>query len=74
MTMYSGIVALVAVWFWLWSVVDAAVGEPTRFVRGSRRLWIMVCLLLPILGATLYLAVGRRIALPSTNISEPDGF
>lgn len=60
---YSGLVVLIAAWFWLWSVVDTALGDDTRFAAGPKRLWVLVCTLLPVLGGVVYLTVGRRIAL-----------
>lgn len=60
---YSGLVVLIAAWFWLWSVVDAALGDETRFATGPKRLWVLVCALFPVLGGVVYLTVGRHIAL-----------
>ncbi len=61
---YSGIVALVALWFWLWSVVDATLGGPDRFRLARKSLWVTVCLVVPVLGGAAYLVIGRNFGTP----------
>ncbi len=57
---YSGIVALTMIWFWLWSVVDSALGDPKRFRTGSKSLWLTLCLLIPTVGGAVYMIIGRN--------------
>lgn len=61
---YSGIVALVAVWFWLWSIVDSSLGDQSRFASGNKALWAALSTLVPILGGVLYLVLGRNFYRP----------
>lgn len=56
---YSGIVAVAAVWFWLWSIVDSALGDRARFRAGPKGLWVAVCTMVPVVGGAVYLVVGR---------------
>ncbi|TDI76886.1 MAG: hypothetical protein E2O83_08935 [Bacteroidetes bacterium] len=42
---------------WLWSLIDCVKGE---FKNYDKIVWILLIILLPILGAILYLIIGRN--------------
>lgn len=65
------ILALVAVAFWVVTVVDCAVQPPIRH-RGVRKsAWLLIVVLLPVLGGVLWFTVGRARASQLTR-SAPD--
>jgi len=53
------ILALVAVVFWVYSVVDCAVQPPERHRGVSKASWMLIVLLVPVLGGILWLSVGK---------------
>ncbi len=53
------ILALVAVIFWVYSVVDCAVQPPERHRGVSKTSWMLIVLLIPVLGGILWLTVGK---------------
>ncbi|GAA3765670.1 hypothetical protein GCM10022240_17560 [Microbacterium kribbense] len=53
------ILALVAVIFWVFTVVDAAVQPPRRHRGVSKPVWMLIVIIFPILGGILWFAVGR---------------
>ncbi|MCU1437583.1 MAG: hypothetical protein JWP66_670 [Naasia sp.] len=68
------VVAVVAVAFMVYSLVDCAMADPRR-IRGPRKLvWILIILLLPVLGGVLWFTIGRGRAVPSrpTRTVAPD--
>ncbi len=62
----------VAIWFWLWAVVDVAIGAPGRFRVARRGLWLLVVLLVPVVGAAVYLVAGRYVPAPAWPQIEDD--
>lgn len=57
---YSGIVAIAVVWFWLWSVADSALGGRERYRAGPKGFWVALCTLVPVVGGAVYLILGRN--------------
>jgi len=53
------VLGLLAVLFWVYSVIDCAVQPPLRH-RGVRKpAWIVIVLLIPVIGGVLWFVVGR---------------
>ena len=48
--------------FWLWALVDCLKRE---FPGNEKIVWVLVIILLHLLGAVIYLAVGRQQGQPS---------
>ncbi len=44
---------------WFWAVRDAFARHPDRFATFTRATWLTINLLIPVLGAALYWAIGR---------------
>ena len=65
------IVALVAVAFWVYTIVDCAVQHPTRHRGVSKPVWILIVVVLPVLGGVLWLTIGRG-SNKAQKISAPD--
>ena len=58
------VLALVAVW--VWALVDAIrVPDDSRYRAGTKLLWVLVIALTGLIGAALYLAVGRPTRRPA---------
>ncbi len=53
------ILALVAVVFWVYTVVDCALQPPTRHRGVSKGAWIVIVVLLPVVGGVLWFVTGR---------------
>ncbi|WP_396641911.1 PLD nuclease N-terminal domain-containing protein [Microbacterium sp.] len=53
------IVAVLALAFYVVSIVDVAVQPPTRHRGVSKATWIAIVILLPVLGGALWFVVGR---------------
>ncbi|MDZ8171749.1 PLD nuclease N-terminal domain-containing protein [Microbacterium xanthum] len=60
MTRVLLIVALIAVAFWVFTIVDCAIQPKTRHRGVSKPLWLVIVILIPVLGGVLWLLVGRR--------------
>ena len=60
MTRVLLIVALIAVAFWVFTIVDCAVQPKTRHRGVSKPLWLVIVTAIPVLGGLLWLIVGRR--------------
>lgn len=58
------ILALVAVVFWVYSVVDCALQPATRHRGVKKGAWIAIVLLLPVVGGLLWFVVGRARRRP----------
>lgn len=50
--------ALVALAFWVFSIVDCAIQPPTRHRGASKRVWILITLV-PVIGGILWWVIGR---------------
>jgi hypothetical protein len=58
------ILALVALW--LWALVDAIrVPDDAHYRAGTKLVWVLVIALTGLIGAALYLAVGRPTRRPA---------
>ena len=53
------ILVLVAVAFWVYSIVDCAVQSPARHRGVPKPVWLLIVILFPVLGGLLWFAVGR---------------
>lgn len=53
------ILALVAIAFWVYSIVDCALQPPTRHRGVSKPIWILIVVLLPVVGGVLWFIIGR---------------
>lgn len=53
------ILGLVAIAFWVFTIVDCAVQPPARHRGVSKPVWILIVVLIPVLGGILWLIVGR---------------
>lgn len=66
------ILALVAIAFWVYTIVDCAVQPPTRHRGVSKSVWMLIVVLIPVLGGVLWFAVGRARATPVVAPRAPD--
>lgn len=58
------VLALVAVW--VWALVDAiGVPDDAHYRTGTKLLWVLVIAITGLLGAAIYLAVGRPTRRPA---------
>lgn len=53
------ILALVAVAFWVYTIVDCVVQPASRHRGVGKGIWILIVVLLPVVGGILWLAIGR---------------
>jgi Phospholipase_D-nuclease N-terminal len=51
--------ALVAVAFWVYSIVDCAVQPPIRHRGVGKGAWIAIVILIPVIGGILWFTIGR---------------
>jgi hypothetical protein len=65
------IVAVLAVVFWIYSVIDGAVQPADRHRGVSKPVWILILLLLPVTGGVLWFTIGRS-RLRSAGRPAPD--
>ncbi|MDD7928987.1 PLD nuclease N-terminal domain-containing protein [Microbacterium thalli] len=65
---------LLALAFWVYTIVDCALQDPTRHRGVSKPVWILIVILLPVLGGILWFAVGRarRAATPTRRAPDDD--
>ena len=54
----GGLFALAAIAFWVWALIDA-INNP-RLDSNTRLIWILVIVLTGVLGALIYIIVGRN--------------
>lgn len=66
--------ALLAVAFWVYSIVDCALQDATRHRGVSKPVWILIVILLPVLGGILWFVVGRtrRASAPVRRAPDDD--
>ena len=58
------LVVVAGIAFWVWALIDAIrVPDDSQFRAGNKLLWVIVVVFLHIIGAIIYVAVGR----PSRN-------
>jgi hypothetical protein len=63
------ILGIAAFVFWVWAIVDVVkVPDDSMFRSGNKLIWVLVIVLTGVLGAVIYLVVGR----PSSG-SRPGG-
>ncbi|WEG09654.1 PLDc N-terminal domain-containing protein [Microbacterium horticulturae] len=65
------ILALAAVIFWVFSIVDAAVQPPARHRGVSKPVWLVLVIVFPVVGGVLWLAVGR-VSARQARVVAPD--
>lgn len=54
------IVGLAATAFWIWAIVDVVkVPDDSMFKTGNKLVWVLVVVLAQVIGAIIYVAVGR---------------
>lgn len=64
---------VVGVAFTLYALVDAAMSEPSRARGVSKPIWVVLVVLLPVIGATLWFTIGKgRGDLPQHTRHTPD--
>ncbi|MEH3088753.1 MAG: PLD nuclease N-terminal domain-containing protein [Microbacterium arborescens] len=56
---------LLALAFWVYSIVDCALQDATRHRGVSKPVWILIVVLLPVLGGVLWFVVGRARRAPA---------
>jgi hypothetical protein len=66
------ILGLVAIAFWVFTIVDCAVQPPMRHRGVSKPVWILIVVLIPVLGGILWLVVGRVRASAVSTRRAPD--
>ncbi|QLD11244.1 PLD nuclease N-terminal domain-containing protein [Microbacterium oleivorans] len=65
---------LLALAFWVFSIVDCALQDATRHRGVSKPVWILIVVLLPVLGGILWFVVGRarRSKAPARRAPDDD--
>ena len=66
------VIVLVAIAFWVFTIVDCAVQPPARHRGVSKTVWMFIVVLLPVLGGILWLVVGRVPASAVAQRRAPD--
>lgn len=72
MTRVLLILALVAIAFWVYTIVDCALQPPTRHRGVSKGVWMAIVILLPVLGGLLWFAIGRGRRATAAKRRAPD--
>ena len=52
---------------WLWALIDCLQGE---FDNNNKLVWVILIILIPLLGAILYLAIGRNQKIKKNLVSK----
>lgn len=65
------VVALLALVFWVYAIVDVLLQHPERYRGVSKPFWVLIVLLFPVIGGVLWFAIGRG-PLPQPPIKAPD--
>lgn len=63
---------LLLIAFWVYSIVDCALLNPTRHRGVSKPVWLIIVVLLPVLGAILWFVVGRGRVREQPAFRAPD--
>jgi hypothetical protein len=59
----AALIAIGAFVFWIWALIDAIrVPDDSLFRAGNKLLWVIVLVFLHVIGAIIYVAVGRPAA------------
>lgn len=66
------ILALLAITFWVYSIVDCALQPPTRHRGVSKPVWLLIVVLLPVVGGILWFAIGRVRRSSAVMFRAPD--
>lgn len=66
------ILALLAITFWVYSIVDCALQPPTRHRGVSKPVWLLIVVLLPVVGGVLWFAIGRARRASAIMFRAPD--
>ena len=66
------ILALLAITFWVYSIVDCALQPPTRHRGVSKPMWILIVVLLPVVGGILWFVIGRSRGRSAAAFRAPD--
>lgn len=53
------IAILLAIAFWVYSIVDCAVQPPTRHRGVNKPAWLVIVVILPVIGGVLWFVIGR---------------
>lgn len=64
--------AVIAVAFTLYALVDAAMSDPQRARGLSKPVWVVLIVVLPVIGAILWFAIGRGRGPQPASVSAPD--
>lgn len=63
---------LLLIAFWVYSIVDCALLDPTRHRGVSKPVWLIIVVLLPVLGGLLWFVVGRGRLRQQPGFRAPD--
>ncbi len=66
------VLALLAITFWVYSIVDCALQPPTRHRGVSKPVWILIVVLLPVVGGILWFLIGRSRGRSAVMFRAPD--
>ena len=66
------VLGVLAIAFWVYSIVDCAVQPAIRHRGVSKPVWLLIVVLLPVLGGILWLVVGRSRVNAAGTRSAPD--
>jgi uncharacterized membrane protein len=72
------ILAIAAFIFWVWAIVDVVkVSDDSMFKAGNKLIWVLVIVITGVVGAIIYLVVGRPApgsrpsGLPPSDPTQP---
>ena len=66
------VLVLLAVTFWVYSIVDCALQPPTRHRGVSKPVWVLIVIFFPVLGGVLWFAIGRSRRRSVAAFRAPD--
>jgi cbb3-type cytochrome oxidase subunit 3 len=66
------VLVLLAVTFWVYSIVDCALQPPTRHRGVSKPVWVLIVIFFPVLGGVLWFAIGRSRRRSAAAFRAPD--